>query len=83
MNTAAISGTVAANCRAEAARHGKTGQDIADGTGIHRVTLSRRLNGHSPFTIDQLVAIAEFLRVPLATLLQGIDGDAITDRASA
>lgn len=64
---------VAANCRAEAARHGKTTQDVADGTGIHRVTLGRRLSGSSSFTIDELVAVATYLGVSLETLLVGIE----------
>lgn len=75
MNSASVSSTVAANCRAEAARHGKTALDIADGTGIHRVTLGRRLSGTVPFTVDELVAIATYLGIPLSTLLAGVEAE--------
>ena len=73
MNRVLVNSTVAANCRAEAARHGKTTLDIADATKIHRVTLGRRLSGQLPFAIDELVAIAEFLGIPLSALLVGVE----------
>lgn len=82
MNSASPSSTAADNCRAEAARSGRTIQDISDGTGIGRVTLGRRLSGASSFTINELVAIAAYLGVPLSTLLAGVE-DAATTKASA
>lgn len=82
MNAPSPTRTVAANCRAEAARRGRTAQDIADATGIHRVTLGRRLNGSASFTINELVAIAACLSVPLSTLLAGVE-DAHAKAASA
>lgn len=82
MNVLTPTRTVAANCRAEAARRGRTTQDIADATGIHRVTLGRRLNGSSSFTINELVAIASYLQVRLSVLLAGVES-AAADKASA
>lgn len=34
---------------------------LAEATGIPRVTLWRRLRAESDFTVDELVAVAEFL----------------------
>lgn len=82
MNSASPSSTAADNCRAEAARSGRTIQDIADGTGIGRVTLGRRLSGASSFTINELVAIAAYLNVSLSTLLAGVEA-AYSAQASA
>lgn len=82
MNSESPSSAAAANCRAEAARRGRTLQEIAEGTGIGRVTLSRRMNGSSSFTINELVAIAAYLSVPLSTLLAGAE-DARAIEASA
>ncbi len=42
---------------------------LSEATGIPRVTLIRRLNGHSPFTIAELAAIAEHLGVTVSDLV--------------
>lgn len=42
---------------------------LAESTNIPRSTLKRRLAGASPFTVDELDAIAVALKVPFATLL--------------
>ncbi|AMS03532.1 helix-turn-helix DNA binding protein [Gordonia phage Guacamole] len=63
------SATVAANVRAELARRQVAAQQLAEGIGLSRVTLSRRLNGHAPWTIDEIAATAEFLNVPVESLI--------------
>lgn len=73
MNSATPSRTVAGNIRAELARHGHVHQDLADAIGLNRVTLGRRLSGQLPFTIDELVAVAAFFKIPLATVLEGAE----------
>lgn len=42
---------------------------VADATGISKSNLQRRLDGTYPFTITQLVAIAQYLNLPLTALL--------------
>jgi len=73
MNSATPSRTVAANVRAELARRGDNIQTLSEGLRQHRVTVGRSLSGQRPFTIDELVAIAEFLGTPLSTLLTGVE----------
>lgn len=68
--------TVAANTRAEIARVGSGVQSLAEKIGLNRVTLGRRLSGQLPFTIDEIVAIARALDVPLETLLAGAASEA-------
>lgn len=55
--------------RAEMARNRVSIRDLAEATGIAKTTLARRINGQYPFGIDQLVAIAQHLEVPLTVLL--------------
>lgn len=55
--------------RAEMARHRVSLREIAADTGIPKTTLARRLNGEVPFGINELVAIADRLGVPLTVLL--------------
>lgn len=58
----------------EAANESK--QSIAKATGIPRVTLDRRLDGHAPFTVKELYAIAVALDVP-------VEGFVVTAKAVA
>lgn len=69
MERATPSARVAANIRAELARHRTSGSALARHLGIPQSAVSRRLNGHVAFDLDQLPAIAEFLGVPVAALL--------------
>lgn len=43
-------------------RHGQ-GKRIAEKLGVHRYTLSKKLNGDRSFTVDELSDIAVFLGV--------------------
>jgi transcriptional regulator with XRE-family HTH domain len=61
--------SVLANIRAEVARQGARQQDLAGAVGLSQQGLSRRLKGHQPLKIDELVAIAEALQVPLLELM--------------
>lgn len=59
---------------AEAVRSRMTEQNVSqvslsEATGIPRATLIRRLQGHSPFTVAELVAIANHLGVTASDLL--------------
>lgn len=60
---------VAAEVRAQMARLQINGATLAQRTNIPRATLHRRLNGASPFTIDELADIAEVLGRSVASFL--------------
>lgn len=60
---------VAANVRAEMAR-AKVGQRaLAKVLGKSQTYMYRRLNGETPFNIDDLAVIAEQLDIPLTVLI--------------
>lgn len=61
--------SVASNVRAEMARRKASGRDLAIALGWSERTVRRRLAGDSPFTVDELTAVARYLRVPAADLL--------------
>lgn len=49
---------------------GLTRRDLSDFTGIAYTTLFRKLNGHSPFTLDDIASIAAVLEVKPDTLVE-------------
>ena len=55
--------------RAELARKRTTARKMADDLGWSSTSVHRRINGQYAFTIDHLVAIADYLQVPLTALL--------------
>lgn len=55
--------------RAELARRRISGRELGRAIGWSLGTTSRRLNGQSPITVDELARIAQFIDVPLAALL--------------
>ena len=59
----------AAAVRVELARHQIRPSAIAKLLGRAPSTISRRLAGEYPFRVDELVAIAEHIGVPLSVLL--------------
>ena len=59
----------AAAVRAELARRRISGRTIGAVVGWSLGTTSRRLNGDSPITVDELVRIAEYMGIPAADLL--------------
>ena len=65
---------VAGEIRAHIARAGLRYADIAKQTGMAPSTLSRKLNGESVITVDDLLRIAGGLDIPVKDLLPvGID----------
>lgn len=59
---------VAANLRAEIARHQRRQADLADVWGISQMAVSRRLNGTVPLSADQTASAAEWLGLDVADL---------------
>ena len=57
------------NIRAEVARRRLSQVSLAEQVGIRQQALSRRLNGTTPFRIDELARIAQALNMPLAELV--------------
>lgn len=55
--------------RAELARRNIKGRELAAALDWSVTTTWRRLNGSQPFNVDQLDQVAQFLGVPVATLL--------------
>jgi transcriptional regulator with XRE-family HTH domain len=64
---------IAANLRAERARHGWTQQHLADLLGTSQTTVSQAETGHRALDPDDLLALCTALQVPLQRLLIGID----------
>ena len=60
---------VAANIRAELARQGISQTDLAASLRKSQPTVSRRLLGRVPFSVDELDIIADLLDVPMAQLV--------------
>lgn len=60
---------VAAEVRAELARARVPAASLAAVLGIAQPNVSRRLNGHIAFTVDEIAAVAAALRVPPAAFL--------------
>jgi transcriptional regulator with XRE-family HTH domain len=55
--------------RAEMARRKMSQKDLADALGLSQPAASRRLNGHTEFTVGELLEIAAVLGVAPAVLL--------------
>lgn len=64
------SATVGANVRAEMARKGVTQQQLGAHLGLAQASISARLRGRTAFNVNELHAVAMFLNVPVAALLQ-------------
>lgn len=59
--------------RAEMARQRKTGLDLARLLNCSQSSASRRMTGETVLDLDELGRIAEWLDVPLVTLLPAAD----------
>ena len=55
--------------RAELARRRISGRQLARDLGWKHSTVSRRLNGESRWQVDELVAVASYLDIPVTDLL--------------
>jgi transcriptional regulator with XRE-family HTH domain len=64
------SSPVAANVRAECARRRKTQSDLGDLLEMTHQAISRRMRRDVPFSPHELVRIARYLGVPVASLLR-------------
>ena len=60
---------IAAEIRAEAARQGIGTADLAEKTGLAYKTVSRKMNGHSGITVEDLFKFADALNVPASALI--------------
>lgn len=60
---------IAGEVRAHMARQKVTATKLGELTGIAAATLSRKLNGHNGFTLDELLAIGDALDVDVSELL--------------
>lgn len=58
-----------ANVRAEMARRSVTQERLAEALDLSQAAVSARLRGKTPFDINELHTIAEFLEVSLSALL--------------
>lgn len=60
---------IAAEIRAEAARHNIGTATLAERTGMSPATVSRKTNGHSQITVEDLFKFAAALDVPASALI--------------
>lgn len=70
---------IAAEIRAEAARQSLPLSTLADNAGIPRSTLHHKANGHSGFSTDELVLVAQVLGKSAASFLPDFDQQAADD----
>jgi Helix-turn-helix domain len=61
---------IAAEIRAHMARQRRSGRSVAFELGWKQAYMSRRLTGATPFTLDDLEALADVLGMPMRTLLE-------------
>lgn len=66
---------IASNVRAMLGRRQSSGAQLAKALGKSQAAVSRRLNGELPFDSDEMLTICEHYRVPLTTLIEGIEAD--------
>lgn len=67
--TSTPSAVTGANVRAEMARRDVSQVALAEAIDMGQPSLSKRLRGVTPFDINELSAVAEYLGVPLSNLL--------------
>ena len=60
---------VAAELRAEMARQRKSGVELASVLNLSQQSVSRRLNGDTDISLDEIAVIADWLQVPVQKLL--------------
>lgn len=63
--------SVGANVRAELARRGVSQTALADHLGLSQSGVSKRLRGVIAFDTDEMLAMSDFLDVPVAVLFEG------------
>lgn len=70
---AGVGRVVAANVRAERARHDWTQQYLADLLGTSQTTVSQVESGRCALDLDDVLALCAALQVPIRSLLVGAD----------
>ena len=65
-----VNGEVVGEIRAAMARKGVKPLAVSSAVGINRSGMYRRLKGDTPFTLDELLAIASFLDVPAGSFFE-------------
>ena len=66
-----LSQIVSGNVRAEMARRRVTQKDLSEALGIAQTQISKRLNGHSEWRVNDLPPVAEVLGVSIDVLIYG------------
>lgn len=61
--------TILANVKAEMARRRVTQSDVADALGITAAGVSARFHGRTPLRVEELITIADLLKVNVAFLV--------------
>lgn len=61
---------VAANVAALTSNHPLT--TVAQAADMHEEDLNERLHGDTPFTVNDLVRVGGFLRIPAARFMEGL-----------
>lgn len=78
MPSESLAQRVGDNVRAEMARQRVTQSVMAKGLAMQQQALSRRISGRTPFNVEELHRVAEFLGVSTADLMADV-----VSRASA
>lgn len=60
---------VTANIRAEIARANLTQTHLAEALGLTQQSVSDRMRGRTPFTVDELLLVAALLNIPVTRLV--------------
>jgi transcriptional regulator with XRE-family HTH domain len=71
MDTTQAGMGTASNLRAEMARQNRKKRELAALLGISPAAVTRRISGETPLDVNELLAIAEWLDVPVTELLPG------------
>lgn len=69
-NADTFTASIASAVRAELGRQGKKFRELTVPLGLSRPTISGRLNGHTPFTADELDKVAGFLGITAYDLVE-------------
>lgn len=72
-NADTFSNSIAAAVRAELGRQKKQFKELVAPLGLSYPTVSGRLNGHTPFTADELDRIAGFLGITVYDLIDSAE----------
>lgn len=73
MNTGAYLEAAALRIAAAVAASGIKQEDLADGTGIARTTLFRRLKYPTSFTVSELASVCDFIGIGIVDVLETED----------